>query len=661
MFIPLEEIDLEKIKKEIEEERKFVKDIIEGKVKKEKKELVKTILFIVESPNKARTIANFFGKPSVRSFGKVQVYEVSVGDKHLLITATKGHLLDLTTQPIGLYGVIVKEDENIVLPYYNTIKKCLDCGYQFTEYINENKCPICGSENIDDAKDRIEAIQKLAQEVDIVVIGTDPDSEGEFIAYTVYLLVKPFAKEIYRAEFHEVTKSAILKALEELKEIDLNRVKAQMVRRIEDRWLGFSLSEKVQKMFEKNWLSAGRVQTPVLGWIAQRFLEHKNSVSYFIGIKSGKLNLVLDLNIKEKEKLLEVIEKIKKDKIIVKEKIVTEEEINPLPPYITSTMLQEASAYLGLDVDKIMQLAQDLFEAGLITYHRTDSTRVSPAGIQVAKEYITEKFGEKYFKPRVWGEGGAHECIRPTKPIDSETLRNMIENGEIEIFIEITPQHFSLYSLIFKRFIQSQMIPCKVRKVKYILEIPSINHKETLEGILDVLERGWDLVDDYRIRIQKIIDITDNELSIEEVTFWKAAKVKLYSQSDIINLMRERKIGRPSTYATIVSKILRRGYVIESGKRLIPTKLGIYVYYFLNKKYGNFVSEERTRILEEKMDLIEEGKIDYIETLISLKKETKEIIRQEDKKEELKEIINEVNQIFSFGKRKKFKNTEKFK
>ncbi len=656
----LSEVDIEKIKRYIEEERKFVEKIISGKIKKEKKELVRTVLFIVESPNKARTIANFFGRPSIRTFGGIQAYEVSIGNRHLIITATKGHLIDLTTDNIGLYGVVVAE--NGIYPYYNSIKRCLECGYQFTEYQGpERKCPICGSTVVDDAWERIEALQKLAQEVDEIIIGTDPDSEGEFIAYAVYLLLQPYTKKTYRAEFHEVTKYSILHALDNLREIDVNRVKAQMVRRIEDRWLGFSLSEKVQKIFKKNWLSAGRVQTPVLGWIVQRFLEYKNSLSYFIGIKARKINLVLDLDIKDKTKLNEIIRVLQNAKVVIKNKKYFEEELNPLPPYMTSTMLQDASNYLGLGVDMIMQLAQDLFEAGLITYHRTDSVRVSPAGIQVAREYISEKFGEDYFKPRVWGEGGAHECIRPTKPINSETLRNMIESGEMEVFVDISPQHFALYGLIFRRFMQSQMTPVVVKKLKYTIEIPEIEYSKEEVGISDVIKHGWDLIDDYRIRSQKIEDIDSMELSIEKVTYWKAAKVRLYSQSDIINLMREKKIGRPSTYATIVSKILRRGYAIESGKKLVPTKLGVYVYYFLNKKYGKFVSEERTRLLEEKMDMIEEGKVDYMQVLYGLKEETDEILRQIDKEEELQQIINEVNNIFGFGsgKRGEFRKYKK--
>ncbi len=657
MFFNLKDLNLEEIKSEIEKDRQLVKDILEGKVKQRGvTDIIKTILFIVESPNKARTIANFFGRPSSRKFGKITAYEVSLGDKHLIIVATKGHIVDLTTEERGLYGV--EQRNGLFVPVYSPIKKCLDCGYQFTEYVEGKKCPACGSTNIDDAVERINALRELASEAEIVLIGTDPDAEGEFIAYSTYLVIKPFAKKIYRAEFHEVTKSAILRAIEELREINLDRVRAQIVRRIEDRWLGFSLSSKVQKVFKREYLSAGRVQTPVLGWIIDRYLEHKNSIVYFIGVKAGDLNLIVDLDIKKRKEAIEIANKLRSSRVKVSILDVFEREINPLPPYMTSTMLQDAVNYLGLSVDRIMQLAQNLFEAGLITYHRTDSIRVSSAGIQVAKEFITQSFGEEYFKPRTWGEGGAHECIRPTKPISPDMLVNMISNGELEVFVELTKNHIALYSLIFRRFMQSQMIPVVAKFAKQVIEIPEINYKEEKEGVLEVLRHGWDLVDDYRIK-NLMIQAISGEIPIEHVSFWRSAKIRLYSQSDVINLMRERKIGRPSTYATIVSKLIKRGYVMDVNRKLIPTKLGVYVYSFLKKKYGDYVSEERTRKLEEKMDLIEEGKLDYQEVLRNLYSETEKILEQEDSPEEAEEIIIEADKKFGFNKRKYKKKFKK--
>ncbi|BFI73181.1 reverse gyrase [Nanoarchaeota archaeon] len=624
IFKNFSEIDIEKIKKEIEEEREIVKDIKTGKIEKSVQELMKVILFIVESPNKARTISSFFGRPSIRNINGIKIYEVSLGNAHLIITASKGHILELTTDPIGLFGIERKEQD--FYPYYNTIKKCLNCGAQFTEY-KDGKCPYCGSTNIDDSINRIKALQELAQEVDQVIIGTDPDTEGEMIAYSLYLVLYPFNRNIKRAEFHEVTKTAILNALQNLRDIDLNLVKSQVVRRIEDRWLGFSLSQIVQKYFNKNWLSAGRVQTPVLGWIIDRFIERNRSRSYILElILEDDRKLVIDTDAKDRRTINKIIKNLKDKEIQVLEYKEVEEKIDPLPPYITSTILQDANMVLKIGVDRIMQILQELFESALITYHRTDSTRISPLGISIAKDYISEKFGEELFVGRSWGEGGAHEAIRPTRPLDSEQLREAIENGEIEVFINMTRYHYIIYDLIFRRFIQSQMKYVIINKFIERIKIPVIEKEIQIEGLKDVKEHGWDLIYPYRINVMKNNPI--KPIKIKDIIGRKIPKVRLYSQADIINLMKERDIGRPSTYAIIVKKVMGRGYVIDKSNNLIPTKLGINVYDFLEKNFGDFVSEKRTRDLEDIMDKISEGKEDYKKILENLYEETNQIIEK---------------------------------
>lgn len=620
-----DELNFEEIKREIEEDRKFVKDILEGRILKKKEDLMNTVLFIVESPNKARTIAHFFGRPSIRTINGIQLYEVSIGNKQLLITATKGHILDLTTENIGFFGVLVQRDGFI--PVYNTIKKCLSCGKQFTEYAEGRKCPYCGSTEIDDSYNRIVALQELAQEVDYIYIGTDPDYEGEAIAYFVYLLLRPFNKNIYRVEFHEVTKSAILKAMEELREINLNMVKAQIVRRVEDRWLGFSLSQIVQEKFNKKWLSAGRVQTPVLGWVVNRYFDRLKSKSFnLILFLEDNRKIIVSTDINDRNKIKEIKKKIIGKDLVIKSYIEKEEEINPNPPLITSTMLQLANRILKIGVDRIMQIAQDLFEAGLITYHRTDSTRISPVGIQVAKDYISEKFGLEYFYGRSWGTGGAHEAIRPTRPIDTEKLKEMIESGEIEVFIDLTNYHYALYDIIFRKFIQSQMIPVKVKKFEQIIDIPEVNIEIKIEGVLDIVKHGWDLIDPFPIEILKNSPIKSTKIKV--VKYKLAYKYLLYTQSDVIELMRERKIGRPSTYATIVSKLIERGYVLNKNNYMVPTKLGINVYGFLENTFKSYVSEEKTRELEYRMEILEEGKEDFYKMLKDLYLETSEILEK---------------------------------
>ncbi|MGB9674825.1 MAG: reverse gyrase, partial [Nanopusillaceae archaeon] len=470
IFKQFSEVDIDKLKEEIENERKLVLDIKSGKIEKRREDLMKVSLFIVESPNKAKTISSFFGRPAIRIINNQKVYEVSIGNRHLIIAASKGHIIDLTTSEIGLYGIDIKNGE--FYPVYNTIKRCLDCGNQFTEY-KDGKCPYCGSTNVDDSINRIRALQELAQEVDEIIIGTDPDTEGEFIAYSLYLVLYPYNNNIKRAEFHEVTKTAILNALENLRDININLVKAQLVRRIEDRWLGFSLSQIVQRYFNKNWLSAGRVQTPVLGWIIRRFEERNKSRSYLFEIElENNRKLYIDTDIKDRKTSGKIIKKLVGEKIKILEYKEFEDRIEPLPPYITSTILQDASNILKLSVDKIMQILQELFEAALITYHRTDSTRVSSFGISIARDYIYEKFGQDYFVGRTWGEGGAHEAIRPTRPLDVNKLREAIENGEINIVIEMTKYHYIIYDLIFTRFIQSQMRSVIVNKFYQKIKVP---------------------------------------------------------------------------------------------------------------------------------------------------------------------------------------------
>ncbi|NPA76887.1 MAG: reverse gyrase, partial [Candidatus Diapherotrites archaeon] len=552
------------------------------------------------SPNKARTIANFFGKPSVYRIGSIQGYEVTTGKYILNIVATRGHMFDLVTDR-GIHGVELENDRFI--PVYTTIKLCRRCGVQTVE----NVCPVCGSsEYLEDAQWRVNALRVFALESDYAIIGTDPDREGEKIAWDTALAISPYVPTLVRAEFHEVTRSAILKALEETREIDEHLVEAQIVRRVEDRWIGFELSSKLQKAFGNKTLSAGRVQTPVLGWIIQRNEEHKKSVAVFLSARHDGGEVVFETAFRTTK---EAEEYAKGKKLVVQIAKRWEEDVNPLPPFSTDAMLKEATTRMKLGAKDVMALAQDLFEAGLITYHRTDTTRVFPAGMAVAKEYISDKFGAERYKGRQWGDGGAHECIRPTKPLDTETLMRLLREGELNIQ-GLTKRHLHLYSIIFERFIASQMIPAHVEKAEVVYRLGELERKD--DAIVNVLEPGW-----FLVRPARIAEIKEGEYTVETAKAFKMAKIPLYSQADVIALMKEKGIGRPSTYATIIQKLIDRKYVMESKTKgkLYPTPLGIRVHTFLSENYGQFVSEERTRQLEETLDAIAEGKMDYQEAL----------------------------------------------
>ena len=607
-WVELSQIDLDKLLREIDAEREFIARLKRGEIKySEAKDLVKTALVVVESPTKARTIANFFGKPSRRVYGPLQVYEVSTGRFILLVVASKGHIVDLTTQG-GFYGVIVQN--GAFIPIYKPLKRCLRCGEQFTDSV-DSKCPFCGSEDITSQESVIRALQTLAQEVDLVLLATDPDTEGEKIAWDIYNSLAPYVPVLKRIEFHEVTKRAFEKAVSSPRDIDTRLVDAQIVRRIEDRWIGFSLSKRLWGEFGYRFLSAGRVQTPVLGWVIQRYEEARKGYRLIFRVDLDEGHYILfELVGPQDLKPREIANEIKEKGVEIEYLCEDIEDVPPPPPFSTDTLLREASRNLGIGVNEVMRLAQELFELGLITYHRTDSVRVSDAGLRVASEYISEKYGKESFTPRSWGVGGAHECIRPTRPVDTELLIELMRQGIFRPVRPLTSRHLRLYDMIFRRFIASQMPPARVVRVKLRARAPYI--EKDFDWIKDIVTPGFTVV--YR-QFAVSPPPKPGHHAVKDVTYRRLPLVPLYTQADLIRLMKERGLGRPSTYAKIIQTLLKRKYIIESGGKLIPTKLGRKVYYFLEEKYRDLISEERTRLVEEKMDMIEQGKLNYLDVL----------------------------------------------
>jgi len=611
----LSEVDLDKVIEEVDRDRRAIKDLLEGRVKAEFKDLIKFALFVVESPNKARTIARLFGRPSRRQVGDLTVFEVNTGEYILNITATGGHIMDLITGNVGLHGVLEVDGEYV--PVYSTIKRCLRCGYTFTEDFG-SKCPVCGSEKILDKKVLIDSLREAAKEVDLVILGTDADAEGEKISWDLYMAMKPFTQEVKRAEFHEVTRRALREALKNLRDINLNLVEAQITRRVEDRWIGFELSHKLWKVFGSKRLSAGRVQTPVLGWIINRMYESKKSLRDFFELRlENGLRVVISEPRMGRRELKEYLEKLKEAKVEIANLVREEVEVKPPPPFTTDSMLKDASTFLGMGAAETMALAQDLFELGLITYHRTDSHRVSQVGIEIAKDYIISRFGPAFSAPRIWPAEGAHECIRPTRSMDSAKLRELMTLGLLRFAKRVTGRHLALYELIFRRFIASQMRSVKAEKISF--EVRVLDKTVKVEGYSRILENGFNLVRPMRT----LPPVEEGVTKVIEVRRWRAPSVSLYTQGDIIALMKERGIGRPSTYAKIVETLFERGYVLSSKRRkaLIPTRIGIKVYEYLSTRFEKFISEETTRRLEEAMRLIEAGKLDYQAVIKELRKD----------------------------------------
>ena len=546
-FKRVDEVNLEEILEEVEESRKIKKEI-----------KLKTSFVVVESPTKAKTISSFFGKPSKRIINGVSVYEILLEDRNLVIAASVGHDFDLVEDE-GDFGVIKK-----YIPIFKVLGE---------------------KDNI------LKALNLTSSEVEEVYIATDPDREGEKIAFDLTLNNKPFNLNIKRAEFHEITKYAFEDAIKNPREVDLNLVASQFVRRIADRWIGFKVSLYLQKLLKNAHLSAGRVQTPVLKWICERTSKLKEKI-YIVRIIFDEIKV--DFEFEDKKEAENFYNSL--GEYIEIKKISSKEESLLEKPFNTSELLKEASIKLRFSPQKTMQLAQELFENGLITYHRTDSHRISSLGMSIAKEYIKENFGEEFIKLRSFEEGGAHEAIRPTSSIDSEDLRSFIAFKNLEL----NNEHIKLYDLIFRKFIASQMKEAKVLKETY--DILGKNE----EFITKIIEDGFNLI--YPI---KVYNVNEGKKKIEKLKLQKS-KYPPYTYADIIELMKQKGIGRPSTYAITIEKLLDRKYIVEKNGYLFATKLGFKVIdRVFNSEYKEFLDEEYTAFLEEIMDKVEQGEVNY--------------------------------------------------
>lgn len=711
--IPLSDINLEEVIKEIDADREKVKIAKLGKMPA--KEHLQTCLFVVESPTKARTIASFFGRPTRRILPGLVAYEIIIGKYLATIVATIGHITDLITHRFVPKFKVIKRDgapelvvreytiRELIWPYgipmvkYDSTYKfipifgpkvtCAKCGYVFIPYLTVNedadinainkkikrlkiflrkppsdlqihlsaikkspeiplKCPRCGeTDQLYDKAITIGTLRQLALESEVVLLGTDPDIEGEKIAWDVAILLKPYAKRILRVEFHEVTRSAIEKALAEPREINVDLVKGQLLRRIEDRWIGFYLSEELKELLGERNLSAGRVQSPVLSWIVERYNLWKQKEKWTI------INLGEGAEIK-----LQGTYKVSKVKI---NDVKTEEKkIIPPPPLITDTLLRYASILFRYGADKTMRLAQILFELGLITYIRTDSTRVSDAGLAVAKRLITDNFGTELYSPRRWttGEEGAHECIRPTRPLMLDDLKEALERGEIVLTEEIPAEAFNIYDLIVRIFLASQM---KEAVVKYVtLQVGLELEKEdgekediTVEvgGYYDIVNIGFLralIIGMRKLFLPKKVPLYKSgkvlkadEVKVEIVDLPKAWPL---TEGEIVKMMRERGIGRPSTYATIIQKLFERRYIKRQGGFVIPKERGVVVHRIINELHKDMVSEERTRIVFQRIDEVANKRRNYLELLKELYDEIIQEKESIDKKKLPPDIISQI-------------------
>ena len=560
-----------------------------------------TKLVIVESPSKAKTIKKYLGKD----------FEV---------IASQGHIIDLPASKMGV------DLDNDFKPEYKTMK---------------------GKAKI------IKEIKDMAKNADVIYLATDPDREGEAIAWHLKNLLNINDDEKCRIEFNEITKNAVKKAVEKPRKINQDLVDAQQARRILDRIVGYKLSPLLWKKVKKG-TSAGRVQSVALKLIVDKEREIRNFIPEDYYLMYAKLqradDIVLakfygDINgkieLKDKKQVDSIIKKIdnKEYKIIDIKK--SERRKNPPFPFTTSSMQQEASRKLGFGVKKTMMVAQRLYEAGYITYMRTDSIRLSDDARKMAKEYINEKFGSKYYLEREFKAKGnaqdAHEAIRPT---------------HLDATITMGKDEEKLYNLILNRFLASQMAiaiydttKIRVNVEDYIFHINGSVIK--FDGFMKLYIEGKDDKvktkeeaedDDDEIKVLPEFKIGEilkqKELKADKKTTEPPAR---YTEASLVKIMEEKGVGRPSTYAPTISTIEERYYIEKEGRYLKPTQLGEIVNKLLEDNFKDIVDVKFTAGMENKLDDIAGSKENYVEMLKDFYKPFNEnLLKVQDKIEKVK-------------------------
>jgi len=552
-------------------------------------------LVIVESPAKAKTIEKFLGKD-------------------FTVKSSFGHIRDLAKKNLGI-----------------DIEK----GFK-PEYIIS-----------DEKKKVVDDLRKSANEAETVWLASDEDREGEAIAWHLSEVLKLDKKKTKRIVFHEITKDAIQNAIKNPRGIDYNLVNAQQARRILDRLVGFELSPILWKKV-KPALSAGRVQSVAVRLLVEREREifKFNSTSFFKvnGVFDGKVEIKAELSdkLKNLKETLDFIESCKDATFTISDISKKPSKKTPAPPFTTSTLQQEASRKLNFSVSQTMTIAQKLYEAGHITYMRTDSVNLSDTAIDAAKKTICEEFGEKYHNPRRYktkskGAQEAHEAIRPTYLDNHKITGSSAEQR--------------LYELIWKRTIASQMSDASIERTVVTINISTSNYKFVatgevilFDGFLKVYfessdddseETGKDLLPPMKAGQV----LTPKEIIANERFTQRPAR---YTEASLVKKLEELGIGRPSTYAPTISTILNRGYVLKEDRdgierkyvsivlkkgkvtkeekveitgsekaKLFPSDIGIVVNDFLVEYFKNILSYNFTATVEKEFDDIAEGKIEW--------------------------------------------------
>ncbi len=544
-------------------------------------------LVIVESPTKAKTIRNYLGKK----------YKVK---------ASMGHVLDL---PKSQFGIDVDNDFK---PKYITIR-----GKGGT----------------------LKELKDAGRDAKKIFLAADPDREGEAICWHLTHVLGIDEKEPCRVEFNEITDNAIKAAFKNPRPIDRHRVDAQQARRVLDRIVGYKISPLLWKKIKKG-LSAGRVQSVALRLIVER----ENEIASFIPEEYWSITALLDTgearfearyygmdgrkhvpaNAAEAEA---VAAEARRHDFVVKDVKIKERRRNPAPPFTTSSLQQEASRKLGFAARRTMQVAQQLYEGlplgkgegvvGLITYMRTDSTRIARAAQDEARSYIEKTFGATFVpeKPHVFaarkGAQEAHEAIRPTSVARSpERLKNVLSRDQ-----------YRLYNLIFNRFLASQMsaavydtVSADIEAGRYLFRATGSRIK--FEGFMKLYIEGRDEEEKEEggllpeLAAGQLLTLADLK---KEQHFTQPPP--RFSEASLVKTLEEKGIGRPSTYAPIVETLLARGYVIREKKLFFPTELGRLVLEQLLEFFPDILDVDFTAQMEEELDGIAEGKQDWVEVI----------------------------------------------
>lgn len=562
-----------------------------------------------------------------------------------------------------------------------TIKKILGDGYQIEAsfgHVRNLPDNVLGFDVNNDFKPTyvvipekkkvVTKLNDLAKRSDKIYLASDPDREGEAIAWHVRELLQVPDDKVFRIEFNEITPKAVKYAVEHSRQIDMDRVKAQQTRQILDKLVGYKLSPVLWKQLGNYRLSAGRVQSVALRMICEReeeieaFIPQEYWSIHTIMDKDGKL-FEAEVN-KYKNKKIEIKNEEEANKIkefllnpetefIVDKVTKKETKRKPTAPFITSTLQRAASSKLGFGVSKTMQVAQKLYEGieiegtpvGLITYMRTDSVRISDDAHEMAKSFILQNYGEKYYPAttNVYVKGkqnvqDAHEAIRPSYPERTpESIKQYLQ-----------PDQYKLYKLIWDKFMSSQMAPAEIANKTIDIKAGDYNLKAGTSKILfdGFLKLYNDAEEDEKDADAKIPDLEQGDkVKCKEITPKQhfTQPPPRYNEASLVKALEEHGIGRPSTYATIITVIQTRKYVEKKDKALYPTLLGRTVCKQLVSQFADIMDYKFTAGMEEKLDKIAEKKAvwnvvlkefytPFMEVVNSVMKTAQKVVIESDKK-----------------------------